>query len=392
MMAQSEMGAMTACAFNISSDLPVTELIGIFSTGRNGSTLLARLLDGIPGTFVHPVEANFLCAMNDLAVRDFVSENVIKNVVTHPLRHLDQPIPTERLQRYFVYHQKEIETDLLPVVDGIELGPQPFDALESHEAWGVKAYVTAFLGAFVRWLQPGAKPDRVIFKSIETPYVPAYERLFPTMRFIHLVRDPVETWASQKRSLVIGKNRPPWYLRMDNLSACIDRRWIPHARIIAERRESPSHFLVRYEDLTRDANAVMARLCDWMGLRERIPPTVQTVLGGHHPRKMMRYSSQPGVETSREVVADLKDRYDYVDVVTDRERDLIRLATWTLGRALGYGLDVERPDPIVVRRLWKSIDDEEFAYGGGVHISARNMLSYLKRRLYVRHVCREAMR
>lgn len=34
-------------------------LIGIFGTGRNGRTLLTRLLDGIDGVYVHPVESNF---------------------------------------------------------------------------------------------------------------------------------------------------------------------------------------------------------------------------------------------------------------------------------------------------------------------------------------------
>jgi len=365
-------------------------LIGIFGTGRNGSTLLTRLLDGVSGAYVHPVEANFLSAMNDLYSHDYVSEGVIKNVVTHPLRHIDRSVPTGRLRRYYAYHRNEIETDLLPVVDSVELGPSPFDRLESRPAWAARDFVVAFLRAFADWLLPKAKPDLVIFKTIETPYIADYERLFPNMRFIHIVRDPVEMWTSQKRSLVIGKNLPPWYLGMDNLSSCIDRRWIPHAKIIVERMNSSAHFVLRYEDLVRDPNVAMSRLLEWMERRDPTLPMVQTVLGGRHPRRMQRYSSQPGVETSREVVADLKARHGYVDVLSDRERDLVRLATWSLGRALGYGLDTERPDPDAVRRLWKKIEREEFEYRGGIKFSILNALSFLKRRLYVRHVCREA--
>ena len=371
---------------------PEPALIGIFGTGRNGSTLLTRLLDGISGAYVHAVECNFLSAINDLVLRDYVSEGVIKNAVTHPLWHLNRPVSTERLRRYYAYHKQEIETELLSVIDGIDLGEAPFDALDRRPTWVARDFVTAFVGAFAGWLQPREIPELVVFKSIETPYIPDYERLFPGMRFIHIVRDPVEMWSSQKRSLVLGKNRPPWYLGMDNLSACIDRRWVPHARVVVERMNAPSHFILRYEDLVRDPTTVMVRLVEWLGGRGPAEPTVQTVLGGRHPRKLGRYSSQPGVETSREVVSDLKERHDYVDVVSVRERNLIRLATWSLGHALGYGLGEERPDPNAVRSSWNSIDHNDFVSGGGILFHALSAMSFLKRRLYVLRVCRNAHR
>ena len=374
----------------VETDPAAPALVGIFGTGRNGSTLITRLLDGIPGAYVHPVEANFLSAMNDLAGREFVSENVIKNVVTHPLHHLDRSIPFERLRRFYANHQNEIETDLLPVVGDVELGRPPFEALADRPTWLARDFVVAFLRAFTDWVQPGAKPATMVFKTIETPYVADYERLFPSMRFIHIIRDPIEMWASQKRSLVIGKELPQWYLGMDNLSACIDRRWMPHARLVADRLNAPSHFIVRYEDLLRDAKAVMSRLTAWLGVSGGASPTVQTVLGGRHPQQLQRYSSQPGVETSREVVRDLKERHGYVDVVSERERRLIRLATWSMGRRLGYGLDSERPDPDEVRRLWRSVDEGEFGHGGGIRSSILDAWSFLKRRRYVRQVCREA--
>ncbi len=42
-------------------------LIAIFGTGRNGSTLLERLLDGVPETYVHPADETFLCCFDDPA-------------------------------------------------------------------------------------------------------------------------------------------------------------------------------------------------------------------------------------------------------------------------------------------------------------------------------------
>jgi Sulfotransferase family len=370
----------------------VPNLIGIFGTGRNGSTLITRLLDGTSGAYVHPVESNFLSAINDLCVGEFVSDDVTKNVVTHPLRHLDRPVPIERLRRYYAYHQREIETDLLSAVDDIALGPPPFAALDARPEWLARDFVPAFLTAFARWLQSASRIDLLVFKTIETPYIADYERLFPSMRFIHIVRDPVDMWSSQKRSLVVGKNRPPWYLGMDNLSACIDRRWVPHARAIVRRMKSPGHFVLRYEDLLQDPQASMKRVHEWMGGRSGSAPTTQTVLGGRHPKRMQRFSSQPGVETPREVVSDLKQRHQYVDVMTERERNLIRLATWSLGHALNYGLDEKRPEPAEVRASWNSIDQSDGGGGGGMRVHILNAISFLKRRLYVRRVCREAGR
>ena len=382
--------------FTATASMPPSEsaqprLVGIFGTGRNGSTLLTRLLDGISDAYVHPVETTLLSAINDLSFREYVSEDVIKNVATHPLQRLDRPVATERLKRYFLYHQKEIEADLLPVVDAIELGPSPFDAIDQRPSWTAHDFAFSFFNAFAGWLQPGPTPKLVIFKSIETPYIPYYERLFPQMRFVHIMRDPVEMWASQKRSLMINKRVPAWYLGMDNLSACIDRRWVPHATVVAERMGSSCHFVLRYEDLVREPTSVMAGLTSWLGVVSS-EPTMQTVLGGRAPRKMLRYSSQPGVETPREVVADLKKRHGYIEVVSDRERNLIRLATWPLAGKLGYGIDEQRPDPGSVRAAWNAIDRDEFSNSDGFRSQLLNTVSFLKRRLYVRRVCREASR
>jgi hypothetical protein len=35
-------------------------LVGIFGAGRNGSSLLMRLLDGSPGLWIYPIELNYL--------------------------------------------------------------------------------------------------------------------------------------------------------------------------------------------------------------------------------------------------------------------------------------------------------------------------------------------
>ena len=63
-------------------------LIGLFGTGRNGSSLIGRLLDGLQDTYVHPVEELFLTAFDDLAHRGRLTRMVVQNCTTQPLTHL----------------------------------------------------------------------------------------------------------------------------------------------------------------------------------------------------------------------------------------------------------------------------------------------------------------
>jgi hypothetical protein len=362
-------------------------LISIFSAGRSGSTMLGRLLDGMPEVYVHPVESNFLCAFNDLVVFPIVRDRVRKNTIVGPLRMLDRSVSTTRLLRYYAYHVAEVEGDLLREIDGQEWGPEPLRALRRQPLWELTSFVPSLLEAFRRWLQPTFEPSHYLFKTIETPYIADYERLFPNMRFIHIIRDPVEMWASQKRTLVVKKSCPPWYLGMDNLRSSIEYRWLPHAQAIVERQSSKKHFLVLYESLVEQPQHTIAALTDWLGLKPPPQPTIQTVLGGKHPRRMISYPSQPGLETPREVTAGLEARRHYRNVLTDRERDLIALRTWDLARQLGMLANTQYPDPASVRQKWKAVDSYDFMHSRGLLSKFLAGVSFIRRRRYVNKIC-----
>ena len=47
-------------------------LVGIFGAGRNGSSLLMRLLDGSPGLWIYPIELNYLRAFAPRTVKGTV--------------------------------------------------------------------------------------------------------------------------------------------------------------------------------------------------------------------------------------------------------------------------------------------------------------------------------
>jgi hypothetical protein len=364
-----------------------TTLVGIFGTGRNGSTLISRLLDGIPGAYMHPVEANFLSAINDMALLPIVRPRTIQNAVRHRLRRLEAPVPTRRLLRFYDAHFREIENQHLAEVEhgAIRPGPSPHDVLAQQRAYRAAEFVPAFLAASASWLDHGGA-RHLMFKSIETPYIADYERLFPTMRFIHIVRDPVSTWASQKRTFVSRKNLPMWHLGGDTFRVALECRWMPHAEAVLARRADARHFVIRYEDLVEDAARRIAEICAWLGVHPPAAPDTQTVLGGHHPRKLRVSASQKGVETPRHATADLDTRHGYDAVVSPRERDFIRLRTAAVAPGLGYG-DIT-PDAASIRKAWLGLDEWDFKNVRGLKSRALSLRCLLGRRLYIWRHCR----
>ena len=154
------------------------QLIGIFGTGRNGSTLLLRVLDGIPGVFADPAEVNFLSVLNDLAEGRHARERTVKNATSRSLRSLKRPIPTKRLVSFYEYHVGQIEAEDLSRVDPpIQVGASPIKSICERDHYTAVEFVPEFLKALAAWVSPDQKPECAMFKSIETPYIGDYEKV-----------------------------------------------------------------------------------------------------------------------------------------------------------------------------------------------------------------------
>lgn len=364
------------------------KLIALFGTGRNGSTLISRLLDGMPEVYVHPVECNFLCAMNDLAILPVVTRRTQQNAIRGRLTRLNSSIPTKRLLRYFRAHMSEIKSDYLPQVELDHLGQEP-DAVLAREApaFTPADFVPRFLAANAAWVEPGRAPASALFKTTEAPYVAAYEQVFPDMRFIHIIRNPVDMWASAKRSMANYKKLPPWYLGLDTLRTMMECRWVPHASALAARRNDARHLVVRYEDLILNPHKVVGDLCAWLNTPPPPEPDTQTLLGGRHPKEMFKNPSQKGVDAPRKVVADLSSRFAYDPVVTEREREFITLRSGALAREFGYLLEEPRVNGRALAGRWVAIDEWDFANVRGLKSRLLSIASFMLRRAYVWRHC-----
>jgi hypothetical protein len=324
-------------------------LVAIVGTGRNGSTLIGRLLDGSPELWVHPVELNYLAVWDDLARIGAVTGPTVQNRTTHALTALDRELPREALLEVFEPQWQEIEREYcgrLTPEDALEPGRPEVQG----ERWSAATFLPSFLDA-ARRAYGGTGEERLLaFKTIETPYVANYAHVFPGIRFVHIIRDPLTTYASLKRTRVQQKHLP-FYADGDHLQTFLEARWLPHATAILRsiERDPEHHLLVRYEDLRADAPTTVGAICAWLGVTPPGEPDRQTALGGRKLVTQPTNPSAPGVATPEHVVADMEARFGYDDVLTRRERALIGHCTSAPAARLGY--DAERRTAL---RLWLS--------------------------------------
>lgn len=314
------------------------QLIGVFGTGRSGTTLFTRLFDGAPGVFLHPSELDFL----DLF--DQIARHGRHRLLSGPraLNHLDTPVPTDRLLATYGPRLAEFEGSVLPnLKEAISLKSHWSAYLAEQETYTASQFVPGLLNAFRRML--GADPEPVMaFKTVETPYVAEYESRFPDMKFVHVMRDPLKTWASLKRTITLGSKRPAWHHGGDSFSTLVRNRYRRHLDIVTARSGNPRHHVVRYEDLVADPRKVICDLCERLEINPPAEPDRQTVLGRHFLR-VPDNASQPGVTMPEYARSDLAVANRYADVVDPRETAIIGAALGHRLHDLGYDMPASLP-------------------------------------------------
>ena len=313
-------------------------LIGIFGTGRNGSSLIGRLLDGLGDTYVHPVEEKFFTSFNDFCNKGKVTRLVEQNCVSQKLKSLDKELNCSQLENYF---NKNSLNEIYEHCQSTIGTPNDLEKLSLCNLIGsgqylVEDFTRNYLEGLSRELRPDVNFKHHMFKTIETPYLAEYEKRFPDMRFIHIFRHPVTVCSSQKRSLMENKKLPASYLGYDWLSCMLEKRWVPHAKFLAEHKDDPRHIIVRYEDLVTDPKGEIKRIAEGLGIEPPPRPDEQTIFHDLDKTSWGSNPSRKGVDTPKGVVADLQKRNKYVEVLTKREIDFIAVKTNGLLEQLGY--------------------------------------------------------
>jgi hypothetical protein len=362
----------------------VSQLVAIVGAGRNGSTLLARLLDGSPGLWVHPVEMNYLCVWDDLARCGRLSPLTVQNATTRELTALEEPLAIRALLPSFAHHWNEIRSTITSrLAEPPAEREDPTALVRTHDSCLVDEFLPLFLDSGRRAYAPDESQRLLVFKTIETPYVDDYARVFPGLRFVHIVRHPVANFGSLKRTWTYNKELAFYHAGHDILRTFLEARWLPHARALARHLEtSPDrHLLVRYEDLVADPASSLAALADWLGVEGPPEPDLQTSLGGRRFAHLDPNPSKRGIATPERVVKSMASTFGYEEVVTARERALIERCTARLAARLGYDVtDENRISRLGLWLRWLPPDESE-------RLHARSRLRWLwelaRRRAYV---------
>ncbi|MCM8811691.1 MAG: ATP-binding cassette domain-containing protein [Candidatus Omnitrophica bacterium] len=343
-------------------------LVAIFGSGRSGTTLTLRLLDGSEGLWVYPIEINLLSIFGQdqnaekrrLLFREWAEKQIRELEMTYvsllqePLRSRGNPLD---------FLQEE------------DIGGNPASCLKKFLQSIRRNYDTRHLDG----------TPLLVFKSIEVADLAKYERLDPSMRFIHIIRDPLTNYASLKRTDMIAKKKPFWFQGGDILRLQLEGRWIPHARQVMDRIQSQPqrHYLVRYEEICSQPAKTITALCRWLGVSAPRDIALQTVLGGRRMKELPANPSKPSVKTPEKVIADMAGTFGYEEVVTPREREFIICRTAALAKQLDYKLPAEPAG--FLRRLfltlaWLLPDKWEV---GSVHLHPRWLSAFFGRRLYI---------
>ncbi len=352
-------------------------LIGIFGAGRNGTTLLMRLLDGSPGLWVYPIELNYLTVHQPKSWRCRAARL---------LRGRGRGKTT-----FFAWAEAQVqelaETYLERLMDPLKVQGNPLDALRTRGYQGsprtdLPDYLSAMQAAYDdRHL---ASAPFLVFKSREVTELSQYQKMFPQMRFIHIVRHPFSNYSSLKRTDMVAKQKPFWFQGGDILRTQLEDRWIPHVRfIMAARLADPQrHHVIKYEDLCQEPSEVITDICRWLNVALPSDLLLQTVLGGKRMTQLPSNPSQVGVHTPPRVISNMANAFKYDEVLTERERALILFRTYCLARQLGY-FDKE-PASLPTRwqllRAWFLPDRWECM---NTHPGLRLFRALLSRRLYI---------
>lgn len=319
------------------------KMIGIFGTGRNGSTLLMRLMDGSPDLWVHPTEMNYLSVFSDLSRFGFVRKKTAYNATTQKPLHLGSPLSAKKLISVFSSHIQAIQAEN----QGFSAIPTQGDYNHLNTLGAKKRYLShEFLPLFLEQMRKvydsrKQPPKNLVFKTIETPYINEYEQIFPEMRFIHIIRNPLSNYSSLKRTNMVKKGWPFWQHGGDEMRMFLEKRWLPHATFLVNEGLShhDKHFMVSYEYLTQRPQEILHDLYAWLGVIPPIDPTSLTVLGGKAIPDLTSNPSGIGVHMPSRVVPDMAAKFDYDEVLSPQEKEFIMHRTYNLAIALGYSFD-----------------------------------------------------
>lgn len=148
------------------------------------------------------------------------------------------------------------------------------------------------------------------------------EKAFPQAKIIHIVRHPLDVFASmRKRSFVTAPRFDPWLkVPPGQFAEDYERK----VNKVDYYRGSLKIFTARYEDLTRDAEIYVMRICNFL----KIIPDASVIYGEKPSRKIHKFPFQSHVP--------VVNSNTWRNIVSEKEASLIMKITERTRKIHGY--------------------------------------------------------
>jgi hypothetical protein len=207
---------------------------------KSGTTLLVSLLDGHPDLLVFPEEMKF---------REVIARGNMEDKIAFLLNRSGARIPGLGEVNFPSGFRDYSSIDGEAYLRDLK---RRFSEAGSDEA--------LFCAVFDNWMEYTGRcaADRPLYMIEKTPgneYLrDTFRAWFPGTRFIHIVRDPRDNFASYRRK------QPGRHL----LEFADD--WRQSSRLALSRSDSEDYLVIKYEDLVAASRDVMSRVSEFLGI------------------------------------------------------------------------------------------------------------------------------
>ena len=328
--------------------------IGLFGTGRNGSSLLTGLLDGLEKTYVHPNEIIFLSAINDLNKSHYISK---KTLHFNHKNFSNKKMKSFNVNNLLIYYENEFKKtkDLIKdnLVNETNLDYKFTLKHKLMKSKDIIEFCYNYLEESAKW-SSDIKFENYLFKTSEVSHLEKYQEIFPNMKFIHIIRNPLDVIDSGVRRTRENKNplnRTEWYLGGDTILTMV-KRWRIHSNFIIKNRNNKNHICIQYEDLIDNELDVINNISFWLGLLPPKKPTISTILYNNRLKRLPENIGSSNTVTPFTVNRNLKSKYGYKFSLENQEVDLIVYSLFQNAKYFGYFDNLNSISKMLILITW----------------------------------------
>ncbi len=269
---------------------------------KSGTTLLLNLLDGHPEIQTYPEDLCLMYGYFPHHIKMFSERDELKD-------RLDAVV-FKMLERKA---SKRGYLEKLPVDDFMR---EFYRVTPSEDLSDINIVLPSLLSSYANVSNQHGKKFLAVKETSLEIYVDEMLQMFPSAKFVQLVRDPRDNYAAIKSGVKsyyskLGESE------LESLASVLQRARIglKCANMNRERLGDDRYHIIRFEDLVTDLQTEMSKLCRFLGLREDDALLAPTTFGV--PQSGNNHEGRAFYQVSNANVGQWKNR------ISDEEAQLI---------------------------------------------------------------------